>query len=154
MALTYRSNLSRPLTVAEIDGNFQHFTGSHTITGTLTISGSPALTVTGNLSVAGTASADKIVGSVDGTTGTFSSTLGVTGTTTLTTLNVSGVSTFSNTTLVTGSLIVSGSNATIVVPHVLAGQPSSPYTGSMYIDIAQNLLYIYNGTAWKSASLA
>ena len=36
MGLTYRGNLNRPLTTEEIDGNFQYFTGSHAITGSLT----------------------------------------------------------------------------------------------------------------------
>lgn len=40
MALTYRGQLDRPLTVEEIDGNFAYFTGSHGITGSLGISGS------------------------------------------------------------------------------------------------------------------
>ena len=32
--------------------------------------------------------------------------------------------------------------------------PSSPKTGSMYFNPTANLLYIYNGTAWRSASLS
>ena len=40
MALTYRSVKGSALTIAELDGNFQHFTGSHSITGSLTISDS------------------------------------------------------------------------------------------------------------------
>lgn len=38
MGLTYREGLNRPLTAAEIDGNFQHFTGSHAVTGSVTVS--------------------------------------------------------------------------------------------------------------------
>lgn len=38
MGLTYREGLDRPLTAAEIDGNFQHFTGSHAVTGSVTAS--------------------------------------------------------------------------------------------------------------------
>lgn len=38
MGLTYRSDLNRPLTNTEIDDNFRYFTGSHAITGSLTIS--------------------------------------------------------------------------------------------------------------------
>jgi hypothetical protein len=40
MALTYRGQLDRPLTQEEIDANFAYFTGSHSITGSLGISGS------------------------------------------------------------------------------------------------------------------
>jgi hypothetical protein len=98
MALTYRGDLTRPLTTTEIDGNFAHFTGSHAITGSLVVSGSPAITTQGTLTVTGT-------------------------------------------------------NATLVLPYTSASQPTSPLTGSMYFDYAQNLLYVYNGTAWKSSSL-
>jgi hypothetical protein len=50
MALTYRGQLDRPLTSAEIDANFSYFTGSHSITGSITISGSIVPTVgTGEL---------------------------------------------------------------------------------------------------------
>jgi len=38
--LTLRSVKGSPLTNAEMDGNFEYFTGSHAITGSLTISGS------------------------------------------------------------------------------------------------------------------
>ena len=40
MALTYRLIKGSALTIEELDANFQHFTGSHSITGSLTISGS------------------------------------------------------------------------------------------------------------------
>ena len=57
MALTYRSVKGSALTIAELDGNFQHFTGSHSITGSLTISDSLKNTGTftnnGNASITG-----------------------------------------------------------------------------------------------------
>jgi hypothetical protein len=40
MALTYRSVKGSALTHDELDNNFRHFTGSHSITGSLTVSGS------------------------------------------------------------------------------------------------------------------
>jgi hypothetical protein len=40
MALIYRQTKGSALTIAELDGNFQHFTGSHSVTGSLTVSGS------------------------------------------------------------------------------------------------------------------
>lgn len=40
MALTYRLAKGSALTLQELDDNFSHFTGSHSITGSLTISGS------------------------------------------------------------------------------------------------------------------
>ena len=37
MALTYRETKGSALTIAELDGNFQYFTGSHPITGSLIV---------------------------------------------------------------------------------------------------------------------
>lgn len=39
MALTYRSVKGSALTITELDNNFRHFTGSHSITGSLTVTG-------------------------------------------------------------------------------------------------------------------
>ena len=47
MALTYRSVKGSALTIDELDNNFRHFTGSHAITGSLTISAN--LTVEGSV---------------------------------------------------------------------------------------------------------
>jgi hypothetical protein len=40
MALTYRQTKGSALTIKELDANFQYFTGSHAITGSLIVSGS------------------------------------------------------------------------------------------------------------------
>jgi hypothetical protein len=40
MALTYRQTKGSALTTQELDANFQYFTGSHAITGSLVVSGS------------------------------------------------------------------------------------------------------------------
>jgi len=37
MALTYRSVKGSALTITELDNNFRHFTGSHGVTGSLTV---------------------------------------------------------------------------------------------------------------------
>ena len=42
MPLIYRSVKGSALTISEIDGNFAYFTGSHAVTGSLTISGANA----------------------------------------------------------------------------------------------------------------
>ncbi len=47
MALTYRSEKGSPLTSTELDNNFRHFTGSHSVTGSFEVSGS--LTVSGSI---------------------------------------------------------------------------------------------------------
>ena len=63
MALTYRSVKGSALTIAELDGNFRHFTGSHSISGSLIVSGSLTntgafinngnVTITGSLTASG-----------------------------------------------------------------------------------------------------
>lgn len=47
MALVYRQTKGEALTFAELDGNFEYFTGSHSVTGSLVVSG--ALVVTGSI---------------------------------------------------------------------------------------------------------
>jgi hypothetical protein len=51
MGLTYRQTKGSALTISEIDGNFAYFTGSHAITGSLTVSES--IQTTGSISVLG-----------------------------------------------------------------------------------------------------
>ena len=60
MALTFRSTKGSALTIAEMDSNFRHFTGSHSVTGTLTVTGSIIVslpstqpTITGSLWLSG-----------------------------------------------------------------------------------------------------
>lgn len=38
--------------------------------------------------------------------------------------------------------------------RVLTTAPSEPIAGELYYDNTQNKLFIYNGTAWKSASFS
>ena len=45
MALTFRSTKGSALTIAEMDSNFAYFTGSHSVSGSLTVSGSVILTI-------------------------------------------------------------------------------------------------------------
>ena len=44
-------------------------------------------------------------------------------------------------------------SGSIMIP-TNTSNPSNPKTGSMYFNPSTNLLYIYNGTAWKSGSFA
>jgi len=44
-------------------------------------------------------------------------------------------------------------SGSIMIP-TNASDPSSPKTGSMYFNPSTNLLYIYNGTAWRSSSFS
>tara|TARA_R110000803_G_C11917125_1_gene313922 strand:+ start:592 stop:912 length:321 start_codon:yes stop_codon:yes gene_type:complete len=70
MALTYRSVKGSALTIAELDGNFEHFTGSQSITGSIT-----ATSFTGSL--LGTASTSSYIqgSSVDGIVATATTAL-------------------------------------------------------------------------------
>jgi hypothetical protein len=45
MSLTFRGVKGSALTIEELDSNFAYFTGSHSITGSLTISGSTSATI-------------------------------------------------------------------------------------------------------------
>ena len=49
MALTYRSEKGSALTNTELDNNFRHFTGSQTINGKLSVSGSAEFSGSVNL---------------------------------------------------------------------------------------------------------
>jgi len=46
MALTYRQTKGSALTIQELDANFEYFTGSHAITGSLIVSGSVTSSLT------------------------------------------------------------------------------------------------------------
>ena len=72
MGLTYRSNLDRPLTNTEIDDNFRYFTGSHSITGSLTISGSSfIINNTSGAIITPTSSFNSLTPSFEGVEGQF-----------------------------------------------------------------------------------
>jgi len=88
MGLTYRQTKGSALTISEIDGNFAYFTGSHAITGSLTVSES--IQTTGSISV---------LGSIQ-TTGSLT----VSGS-----IQTTGSLTVSGSIRTTGSILVSGS---------------------------------------------
>jgi len=72
MALTYRTGSGgkdSALTIEELDNNFRHFTGSHSITGSLTISGS--CDITGSLDVSGSITTTEDVILTGSFTGSF-----------------------------------------------------------------------------------
>lgn len=100
MALVYRETKGEALTFAELDGNFQYFTGSHAITGSLIVT----QTVTAN-SFSGPLTG-SFTGSFNGLgTGSFTGSFTGAGSG----LNFSGLPT-SSAGLTTGSLWVSGSD--------------------------------------------
>jgi hypothetical protein len=110
MALTYRNVKGSALTIDELDTNFSYFTGSHSITGSLTVSGSIIPSeVNGTL---GTATAPWKELFVDGGTIYFisGSSSGSLGWSSGSGFNFgTGSVTFDGGLTVTGSLIVSGS---------------------------------------------
>ena len=64
MALTFRSTKGSALTIAEMDSNFAHFTGSHSVTGSFEVTGSIIVTlpssqptITGSLWLSGSSDA-------------------------------------------------------------------------------------------------
>ena len=76
MALTYRTGSGgkdSALTIEELDNNFRHFTGSHSITGSLTISGS--CDITGSLNVSGSITTTEDVNLTGSFTGSFTGTV-------------------------------------------------------------------------------
>jgi hypothetical protein len=114
MALTYRKVKGSALTIDELDANFAHFTGSHSITGSLTVSGSIIPSeVNGTL---GTATAPWKELFVDGGTIYFisGSSSGSLGWSSGSGFNFgTGSVTFDGGLTVTGSLIVSGSTNSV-----------------------------------------
>lgn len=66
--LTYRLTKGSALTNQEIDANFQHFTGSHSVTGSLIISGSSSIEgsfdVTGSTNFIGLTTISSISGAI------------------------------------------------------------------------------------------
>ena len=114
MALTYRNVKGSALTIDELDTNFSYFTGSHSITGSLTVSGSIIPSeVNGTL---GTATAPWKELFVDGGTIYFisGSSSGSLGWSSGSGFNFgTGSVTFDGGLTVTGSLIVSGSTNSV-----------------------------------------
>lgn len=173
MALTYRSEKGSALTNTELDNNFRHFTGSHSITGSLTVSGSviPA-DVSGTLGTADNPWKSLYVdqgtiyfisGSSSGSMSWNSSSGFVFDSSSLQSLDVSGNSIFS------GSVTISGSNTlTNIGPFITTGESTfngdiwikstsgnvgelsitsltNNYTSSFYTDNSGNLNIVSNG---------
>ena len=161
MALTYRQTKGSALTIAELDANFQFFTGSQSITGSLVLTGGVTasnIKCTGNSTTTGT---DIVSGSLI-TTGssTVIGTSVISGSSTVT-----GSSTVIGTSVISGSSIVSGSltiNGTISSSLIPAG-PYTNNTSSYNLGsptAAWKDLYLSNGTIYllvsssNSASIA
>ena len=171
MALTYRKVKGSALTIDELDANFAHFTGSHSITGSLTVSGSIIPSeVNGTL---GTATAPWKELFVDGGTIYFisGSSSGSLGWSSGSGFNFgTGSVTFDGGLTVTGSVIISGSSTlTNIGPFINNGESTfnkdvsikatsgnsgelhltsliNNYTSSFYTDNSGNLNIVSNGS--------
>lgn len=126
MALTYRQTKGSALTIEELDANFQYFTGSHAITG--------SLVVTGNIT-AGNITASNFVGDLEGTASYALSSSTTTATTATTASSLIDGAVFHGT--ISSSLIPAG-------PYVNA--TSSYDLGSL--TAAWKDLYLSNGTIY------
>jgi hypothetical protein len=132
MGLTYRKDKGSALTITELDDNFRHFTGSHSITGSLIVSSSSPCSIQ---------LGDGSVFKVSNPTGSFhfSGSMGVTGS-----MNISGsgnVITSGNTgslgnTTVSGSLTVTGSS---IISGSLTVSGSTIYNYGPYHNYHQNV---------------
>jgi hypothetical protein len=100
--LTLRSVKGSPLTNAELDGNFEYFTGSHAITGSLVVSSS--ITSNGYTVVTSNQTGSLIVN-----TGSFATT---------------GSNAFKNTQTISGSILISGS----IIPNVSSTSTTSSFS--------------------------
>jgi hypothetical protein len=156
MALTYRSEKGSALTNTELDDNFRHFTGSHSITGSLTVSGSviPA-DVSGTLGTADNPWKSLYVdqgtiyfisGSNSGSMSWNSGSGFSFGSSSLSSLDVNGNSTF------TGSVTISGSNTFVNIGPAEFSGSVKVYSGSVSIGhtdsykIVSTLNNIYSGS--------
>lgn len=117
MGLTYRSDLTRALTITELDNNFRHFTGSHSITGSLTVTGDvnsgniniDNITTTGSINIDGGLLNFPLTQSVDFTVEAQKSSLLASANVNCTgTIQEGSVLTMFNTVDVDGELIISG----------------------------------------------
>ena len=131
MALIYRQTKGSALTIQELDGNFQHFTGSQAVTGSFTTSGS--LIVTGSSIVLGS----SVVTGSSAITGSFI----VTGS-----VDISGLVTINN---VSGALLTPTASLSGIIPtfngsegQFLFGSGSDGYR-----------IFVWLGGAWRSGSL-
>jgi len=128
--LTLRQTKGSALTIPEMDGNFEYFTGSYTNTGTITAQG-----FVGDLtgSVLG-----NVIGDLEGNADTATTASYVDG------ANVDG-----DVASATTSYNLDATSGEVVLP---TAAPGTPVVGSMYYGGALEF-YIYDGSAWLTGSL-
>ena len=126
--LTLRQTKGSPLTITEMDGNFEYFTGSYTNTGTITAQGFSG----------------SFTGSLQGTAQTASYVQTAQTASYVTNLNQNVI--ISGSLTITGSLILSNTQSIAPSYTGVNGEIVSAKVGSQY------LLYMWMGGAWRSSS--
>tara|TARA_R110002020_G_C16250103_1_gene769740 strand:- start:81 stop:1799 length:1719 start_codon:yes stop_codon:yes gene_type:complete len=125
MGLTYRDIKGSELTFDELDNNFRHFTGSHSITGSLIVSGSSPTSITlgdGSVFQVSNPSGSMLFSGTASYSGSFTTS----GSTSMTgSFNLTGSADFGGPVTVSGSITISGSGGVIT-----SNQTSSFITGS------------------------
>jgi len=144
--LTLRQIKGSPLTITEIDGNFEYFTGSYTNTGTITAQGFSG-SFTGSLQ--GTAQTASYVqtaqtASYVQTAQTASYVQTAQTASYVTKLNQNVI--ISGSLTITGSLILSSTHSVAPSYTGVNGEIVSAKVGSQY------LLYMWMDSAWRSSS--
>ena len=156
MALTFRTGSGgkgSALTIDELDNNFRHFTGSHSITGSLTISGS--CDITGSLVVSGSITTTEDVNLTGSFTGSFDGELNGR-------LTGSGTGSWDGDVIGSLSGSFTGSWDGYNSGSCLIGCTSSAVptgarpegTFEFVVDGGNYFMYVYLGGAWRSGSLS
>jgi len=125
--LTLRQVKGSPLTIAEMDGNFEYFTGSHAITGSLIVTGG----ITGSISNATSASYLN----------PLSQSVQLTGS-----LNISGSVTIGGILTVDSSIVLSTTQSSIPSWTGTDGEIIPATVGGQYF------LYMWMNGSWRSGS--
>jgi len=158
MPLIYRLTKGSPLTISELDGNFQYFTGSHAVTGSFITSGS--LSVTGSSGISGSNITLRGTTSITGNTTITGNATGTGGTTSLQSTTIAGSSTTISSTNVHISGILTASNsAGTVFPVNLGGTApgfSGTTNGQFLFGSGSNgyQIFVWINGAWRSGSLS
>jgi hypothetical protein len=153
--LTLRAVKGSPLTNTELDGNFEYFTGSHAVTGSLTIT--EDLIVNGSI-------VGNISGSVLVTTNTgvqITGSLIISGSNTF--INI-GPAQFTGSVSSTGGFTGSLSGTATTASYVITAQTASYFSGTVtsasyaatasFVQIAQTASYVLNSISSSFASTA
>ena len=153
MALTYRTVKGSPLTIIELDNNFRHFTGSHSVTGSVINSGS--FIVTGSLLInTGPTTIGGTTATITGTTANLNSTTTNIGGTTA---NLNSTTTNIGRTNLTGLLTLTNVSGAILTPSFTGNTPTfNGSDGQFLFGSGSNgyKIFVWINGGWRSGSLS